>query len=272
MSVQKRVRIGLIAGNGRFPILFAESAKNHNVDIICVAVKQETSSSIKKIVDRIFWLNIAEYLKLVDIFKSEGITRVVMAGQINPLKLFSKTATENSQLSSFLSSLKDKRADTVFGAIADLLQNNNINLQDSRMFLEDYIPKKGVLTSRQPTNSEKNDIEFGFNIAKTIGSVDIGQTVVIKNKVVVAVEAIEGSDRTIMRAGRIAGRGCIIVKTNKPNQDMRFDIPLVGLKTIKNLIRIKATCLAVEAEKTIILDKDSCVKMADKNSIAIIAL
>ncbi len=272
MSVQKRERIGLIAGNGRFPILFAESAKNHNVDVVCIAVKKETSPLIRQFVDKIYWLDVTEYLKLVDIFKLDGIRRVVMAGQINPLRLFSKKATQNSQLAIFLASLKDKRADSVFGAIADILQKNSISLEDSRMFLDDYIPKKTVLTKLQPTQAQKDDIDFGFQIAKTIGSVDIGQTVVIKNKIVVAVEAIEGTDITIRRAGRIAGKGCVVVKTNKPNQDMRFDVPLIGLRTLKNLIRIKASCLAIESEKTIILDKSSCIDLADKHSISIIAL
>jgi len=195
-----------------------------------------------------------------------------MAGQINPLHLFGSKIKRSAQLRELLDSIKDKRADTIFGAIAEKLENNGVILEDSRILLTEHIPEKGVLTKLTPTVGEWEDIRFGYDIAKAIGAVDIGQTVVIKSKTIVAVEAIEGTDATIRRAGYIAGKGCCVIKAAKPKQDMRFDIPLIGLRTIKNLARIKASCLAVESGKTILLDKELCINLADRLGIKIVAL
>ena len=267
-----RERIGLIAGNGRFPILFAQAARNNNFGVLTVAIKGDTHRSLGKLSDKIYWLDISDFNRLFYVFKEENISKVVMAGQINPLHLFGSKIKLSPQLKELLDNIKDKRADTIFGAIADKLKQSGITLEDSRMFLQEFIPKSGVLTKTEPSINEWEDIRFGYGIAKAIGAVDIGQTVVIKNKIIVAVESIEGTDASIRRAGHIAGKGCVVVKTAKPKQDMRFDVPLVGLRTLKNLSRIKASCLALEAEKSLILDKELFVKMADKMGLKVVVL
>jgi hypothetical protein len=195
-----------------------------------------------------------------------------MAGQVNPRHLFNSKVINNLEIKSLLENAEDKKADTIFGMIANRLEDGGFELLDSTTFLKDLLPPKGVLTKRQPDFGEWQDIYFGCNIAKEMGFLDIGQTVAIKNKAVVAVEALEGTDALIRRAGRIARRGVIIVKVSKPNQDMRFDIPVVGLNTVKNLIKSGANALAIEADKTLFIDKEPAVRLADKRGIVIVAV
>ncbi len=265
-------RIGLIAGSGRFPIIFAQEARKHGCSLITIAIKGDASSSLKGISDIFYSLDVVNFLELFTRLRKEGITKCLMAGQINPMNLFKDNIRRSPELVRFLSDLKDKRADTIFGAIAKRLNDEGIELIDSTMYLEDYLPQEGVLTKRKPTQNELEDIQFGFKIAKKLGEADVGQTVCIKDKIVVGVEAIEGTDATILRSGRIAKKGLVVIKTSKPNQDMRFDIPLIGPRTIKNLARINAAVLAIEAKKTLVLDKNECVSLADRNNIAILSL
>jgi len=263
-------RIGLIAGNGRFPILFAKEAKKQGTHIVAIAIKKDTNPVLRRFVDKLYWLKVKDFTKLFRILQDENIKEAIMAGQINPMHLFSKAASSSGELSDFLNSIEDKRADTIFNAIAKRLQSVGVSLIDSTTYLSDYLPKKGILTKASPDQDILDDINFGFCIAKTLGQADVGQTVVVKKRIVVAVEAVEGTDATIKRAGKIAGRGLVVVKTSKPNQDKRFDIPLVGLKTIKNLAKIKASCLAIEAEKTILLDRKKCIRFANSKNIHIV--
>jgi hypothetical protein len=265
-------KIGLIAGNRRFPIIFSEAAKKRNYSVVAVAIKGDTSSKLKRFVDKIYWIGLNEFHKMFEIFKAEGVTKVVMAGQISPHHLFSKETDKNQELKSLLTDMQDKKADTIFGAIAEKLKDSGFQLLDSVTFIEDLLPKKGTLTKREPDFKEWEDIYFGFDLAKEIAYLDIGQTVAVKAKAIVAVEALEGTDNLIRRAGRIARDGMAIVKVSKPKQDMRFDIPVVGLNTIKNLIRAKGVCLAVEAGKTLFIDKEQSVQLADNKGIAIVAI
>lgn len=265
-------KIGLIAGNRRLPILFAQAAKKRNYYVVAVAIKGDTSFKLKKVVDKIYWIGLSEFRRLFEIFKSEGITRIVMAGQISPRRLFSKEIDKFAEVKSLLASIEDKKADTIFGAVAERLKESGFELLDSNTFIEDLLPKKGTLTKREPNFSEWEDIYFGLDLAKEIAYLDIGQTVAVKNKAVVAVEALEGTDNLIRRAGRISRRGFTVVKVSKPKQDLRFDIPVAGLDTIKNLISAKATCLAIEAAKTIFIDKDISIQLADKKGISIVAV
>jgi len=265
-------KIGLIAGNRRFPIVFSQSAKKSKYYIVAVAIKGDTSSELKKYVDKIYWINLNEFNRLFEIFKSEDITKIAMAGQISPHRLFSKEVTKNEELKNLLSSIENKKADTIFGAIAERLKEAGFELIDSTTFIKDLLPKKGTLTKREPNFNEWEDIYFGFDLAKEIAYLDIGQTVAVKDKAIVAVEALEGTDRLIRRAGEIIPGGFTVVKVSKPTQDMRFDIPVVGLNTVKNIIKAKANCLAIEADKTLFLDKEESILLADKKNISIVVV
>ncbi len=265
-------RLGLIAGNRKFPLIVSEAAKKMNFYIAAIAIKGDTSPKLKKLVDKIYWLGLDEFRRMFEIFKKEGITRVVMAGQISPRRLFSKEIDKDEELKNLLTSIKNKKADTVFGAIADKLKEGGLELLDSTVFIKDLLPGKGTLTKREPDFTEWEDVYFGLELAKEIACLDIGQTVAVKHKAVVAVEALEGTDNLIRRAGNIAAGAITIVKVSKPRQDMRFDIPVVGLNTIKNLIRAGAGCLAIEADKTLFIDKEKSVELADKKGISIVAV
>ncbi|MDO9572772.1 MAG: UDP-2,3-diacylglucosamine diphosphatase LpxI [Candidatus Omnitrophota bacterium] len=268
----KMQKIGLIAGNRKFPLLFAASAKKKNCYIVAIAIKNDTSPKLRNLVDKIYWLTLADFHKMVGIFNSEGIKDVVMAGQISPRRLFSKEINKSEELKQILASLKDKKTDTLFGAVAKRLEDAGLNLLDSTTFIEEHLPKKGTLTKCAPDFATWEDVWFGLNLAKAVANLDIGQTVAVKSKVIVAVEAFEGTDNLIRRAGKI-GRGNItIVKVSKPKQDMRFDIPVIGLGTIKNLIKAKASCLAFEAGKTLFIDRETSIKLADKKNISIVAV
>jgi UDP-2,3-diacylglucosamine hydrolase len=265
-------KIGLIAGNRKFPLLFAASARKKNCKIIAVAIKGDTSPKLKKLVDKIYWLRLSEFQKMFDIFKAEAVQGVVMAGQISPRQLFSKETQSSPQLKAVLDALKDKKADTLFGAVAQMLEKAGLTLLDSTTFIEEYLPKKGTLTKQEPDFDTWEDIYFGLNLAKQVANLDIGQTVAVKSKAIVAVEAFEGTDNLIRRAGKIGRGKVVIVKVSKPKQDMRFDIPVVGLNTIRNLVKAKCRCLAFEAGKTLFIDQEESLRLADQRGISIIAV
>ncbi|MCM8780288.1 MAG: UDP-2,3-diacylglucosamine diphosphatase LpxI [Candidatus Omnitrophica bacterium] len=265
-------RIGLIAGRGSFPLLFVQEAKKAGCFVMAIAVKGETNPKLKNIADKICWIKVWEYRKIFDIFSKESIKEIAMAGQIHPRHLFNRRVLENKDFQPLLNKIKDRRADTLFSAIAEELEKAGFKLMDSTCFLKEYMPQKGVLSQRQPTFREWEDIYFGMVAAKYCANFDIGQTVAVKNKAVVAVEALEGTDAAIWRAGKIARSGITIVKVSKPRQDMRFDIPVVGLRTIKNLIRAKAGCLAIEAGKTLFLDRDISIRLANIKNICVVAV
>lgn len=265
-------KIGLIAGNRKFPILFSQAAKKRNYYVVAVAIKGDTLAKLKKYVDKIYWLGLNEFSRLLEIFKNESITNVVMAGQISPRRLFSKEVEKNKEINDILTSIKDKKADTIFQAVAQKLKGSGFELLDSTFLLEEFLPKKGTLTKRVPTFAEWEDIYFGLELAGEIAHLDIGQTVAVKNKAVIAVEALEGTDNLIKRAGRIAGGGITVAKVSKPTQDLRFDIPVIGLTTVKNLIKVKARCLAIEANKTLFIDREESIQLADKKEIAIVSV
>jgi len=264
-------KIGLIAGNGKFPLMFAQAARRQGLEVVAIAIKKDTSSWITPLVKKVYWVTLQDYAKMFDIFKEEKIQKVIMAGQVNPRNLFYKDMGDEA-LRALLAAVKDKRPDTVFGAVADELAKHQIELIDSTLFLEEYLPQKGILTRSQPDAQTWNDILLGFDMAKKVAGLDIGQTLVVKNGAIVAVESIEGTDAAILRGGRVANGGIVAIKVSKPGQDMRFDIPVVGPRTIKYLSRVKARCLAIEARKTLVIDLAQCVKDADRAGISIVAL
>jgi len=265
-------RIGLIAGNRKFPIIIASEAKRKYYSVVAIAIKGETSLRLSKFVEKIYWIGLDEFSKIIDVLQNENITEVVMAGQISPHHLFSPKLRTSAEISNLLDSLKDERADTIFGAIAKRIEERGIRVLNSTFLLGEFLPQKGILTKKEPGFSHWEDIHLGFNIAKEIANLDIGQTVAIKDKAIVAIEALEGTDNLIKRAGRITRQGAIIIKVSKPAQDMRFDVPVVGLNTIEHLIRARAAGLAIEAKKTLFIDQKPALKLANKKGLFVVTV
>jgi len=264
-------KIGLIAGNGRFPLIFAREAKRAGVEVVALAIKKETSPSLVNLVDRIHWVDVGQLGDLIEICKKEGITRAVMAGQVKHTRLFSEVKLD-SRAMALLAGVKDKKANSLLGAVADELSREGIELIDSASYLAHLLPSPGILTRRKPTQKEWQDIEFGHKMAKEIAGLDIGQTVVVKDQAVLAVEGMEGTDRTIRRGGKLGKGNVVVVKVSKPQQDRRFDLPIVGERTIEVLKEAKAKVLAFSARSTILLDRDKVVKSANKNGISLVAV
>jgi DUF1009 family protein len=265
-------RIGLIAGNGRFPILFAQEAKKIGVEIVAIGIDGETEKQLEQYVDKVYWLGVGELEKLFQILFQEKLTSVVMAGQVKHKTLFDKNIKIDKKMLELLYQVRDKKTDSLIGAVAKGLEKSGIKVLDSTTFLSDYLPEKGVLTKDSLDKRVLDDIEFGRGIAKSIAGLDIGQTVVVKDKVVLAVESIEGTDEAIKRGAHYGKDGVVVIKVSKPNQDMRFDVPIIGPDTVGLLKDLKASCIAIEATKTIIIDKEETIKLADKAGVAIVAI
>lgn len=268
----ERKTLGLIAGNGKFPLVFARKARQQNYAVTAVGIKGDTSILLPFFVDKFAWFKVGELKNLFLYFKKSGVRQVIMAGQVNPNNLFDQNITFDDEFSGLFQALKDRKADTIFSAIAGRLKEQGMELADSTFLLKEYLAPKGTVTARGPTIGELEDIAFGTTIAKEMGGIDVGQTVVVKNKAIVAIEAMEGTDRTIVRGGKIARDGAVVVKMSKPGQDLRFDVPVVGPRTIQTMARSKARCLGVESGKTLIIDYDFCVKLANKSGICIVGV
>ncbi len=271
MSLDSQIdTLGLIAGNGKFPILFARAARRKRLKIVAAAVKGDTSFFLKPFVDKMAWFKVGELQKLFTYFSKENVRYVIMAGQVNPGNLFNEKIELDQDFQRLYDALKDRKADTIFTAVAEKLKEQGVVLLDSTYLLENYLAPRGTLTKRGPTLMELDDIEFGRRIAKQMGGLDVGQTVVIKQKAIVAIEALEGTDQTILRGGRIARQGAVVIKMSKPNQDIRFDVPVIGPMTIRFMLKAEASCLAIEAGKTIIIDREQSVSLANKGRICIV--
>ncbi|MBU1062469.1 MAG: UDP-2,3-diacylglucosamine diphosphatase LpxI [Candidatus Omnitrophica bacterium] len=265
-------RIGLIAGNGKFPIIFAQEAKKRGVEIVAIGINEETEKGLSSCVDKIYWLGVGELEKLLQVLLQEKLTQIVMAGQVKHKTLFDKNVKIDSKMQQLLGSVKDKKTDSLIGAVAKKLEDLGLKLLDSTTFLSDYLPDKGVLTKDSIDKRILEDVEFGRDVAKSISGLDIGQTVVVKDKVVLAVESIEGTDETIKRGAYYGKDGAVVVKVSKPNQDMRFDIPVIGPDTIRLLKELKVACIAIEAKKTLLIDKKVTIELADESGIGIVAI
>lgn len=265
-------KIGLIAGNRKFPLLFSAAAKKAGYYVAAAAIKGDTSRQINKCADKVYWLGLADIKRMFEFFKTEGITELVMAGQISPHRLFSREVANSPEIKRILNSIKDKKADTIFGAIADMLKEAGFALMDSTSLVRELIPEKGALANVELSPAGWEDVSFGLGLAKEAAALDIGQTVAVKDKAVVGIEALEGTDNLILRAGRLARGGITVVKVSKPKQDLRFDVPVVGLNTVKNLVRVRARCLAIEAGKTIFLDQRESIALAERKGIAVVAV
>jgi UDP-2,3-diacylglucosamine hydrolase len=274
-------RIGLIAGNGRFPFLVLDAARAQGFDVVVAAIKEEAEPEIdSRDAASVHWLSLGELSKLIDTFKRENVTRAIMAGQVRHKQIFSSIRPD-WKLAKLLLSLGTRNTDSLLGAVAKVLAEEGITLENSTSPLEPLLAKPGVLTKRGPAEQELKNIAYGRNVARHLGQYDIGQTVVIAESACVAVEAMEGTDAAIERAGQIMGsleseastlsRALTVVKISKPEQDMRFDVPVIGLKTIAVMRAAGASCLALDAGKCLLLDGDSIIQAADGAGIAISA-
>lgn len=265
-------RLGLIAGAGDFPLLFATAAKTKDIELVCVAISGEASSLLTKLVAKIHWVSLGEAKKAIDIFKKEGIRETVMLGSVTKTRFFKDRPKTDESTDLILKLAKDKRDLTLFRAAAMVFRLAGIKLISPLDCLEENVMRKSFLTKRQPSKKEWDDIRFGRRIAKMLAGLEIGQTVVVKDKVILAAETIEGTDETIKRGGVFGNGGVVVVKVARPHQDMRFDIPVIGINTIYSLKEAGASCLAVEKNKMLVTNKDEIVRLADEASIAIVAV
>ena len=260
---------GLIAGNGRFPFLVLEGARSQGIDMAVIAIKEEADPDLGKLAQRLHWVSLGELSKTIDLLHQEGVTQAVMAGQVKHDKIFSSIRPD-WKLAKVLFALPKKNTDSLIGAVAKVLEDEGIRLVDSTVFLKPLLPDAGVLTRRRPSQEECADMAYGLSLARNIAAMDIGQTVVVSSQACIAVEAMEGTDETIARAARIAvGRPLVVVKVSKPKQDMRFDVPVVGLPTIATMKASGATALAIDAQRTLLFDREALIAAANDAGIAI---
>ena len=264
------MRYGLIAGNGRFPFLVLDGARRAGVELAVAAIKEETDPEIERVAERVAWVGVAQLGKLIRFFKREGVERAIMAGQVKHVQIFSGAIPDLRMLKTILK-LPRRNTDALIGAVADELASEGIELIDSTFFLQDHLPEVGQLSRRAPDERERGDIEYGLEIAREVTRLDLGQTLVVRGRACVAIEAMEGTDATIRRAGEIARGRLTVIKVAKPHQDMRFDVPVVGVPTIQTMIEAGATCLSITAGKTLMFDREEMIRLADKHSIALFA-
>jgi DUF1009 family protein len=283
--MSKTKTLGLIAGNGRFPFFLLEAARAHGLRVVVAAIKEETSPEIDTLAAsdpehiRVHWLSLGELSRLIETFQREGVTRAVMAGQVKHKQIFSSIRPD-WRLAKLLLNLRTRNTDMLLGAVAKVLEDEGITLLSSTAFLEPMLAPAGTLTARPPDATELADIDYGLRVARGIAGFDLGQTVVIAAGACVAVEAMEGTDATILRAGDLfrtleadastLARRLTVVKVAKPKQDMRFDVPVVGVPTIEAMRAAGATCLCIEAGRTLLFDRNAMVAAADRAGIAIL--
>src|SRR5271163_4542634 len=257
---------GLIAGNGDFPFLVLEGARSRGIEMAVIAIKEEASPGLERVAKRLHWVSLGELSRTIELLHEEGVKQAVMAGQVKHNKIFSAIRPD-WRLAKLLFSLPSKNTDSLIGAVARVLEDEGIELVNSTEFLGPLLPAAGVLTRRAPDESEAADIAYGRGVATQIASLDLGQMLVVRDRACVA---MEGTDETIERAARIAGgQRLVVVKVSKPRQDMRFDVPVVGLKTIEVMKRSNATRLAIDAGKTLLFDREAMIRAADEAGIAI---
>ncbi|MFQ5778353.1 MAG: LpxI family protein [Terriglobia bacterium] len=271
MSTPRGERYALIAGNGQFPLLVLREARRQGVDMVVLAVREETFPEIEHVGAPVHWISLGELQKALDILRQEAIRKAVLAGQVKHTQIFSDIPAD-PLLRGLLARLPEKNTDALIGAIARSLEALGIEVVDSTLFLKPLLPAPGPLTERPPDAEESADIAYGRHIAREVARLDLGQTVVVSQRACVALEAMEGTDATIERAGRMAnGRRLVVVKVAKPRQDMRFDVPVVGLKTLDVMKAAGATALALDAGRTLIFDRDDFVRRARDLNIAVVA-
>ncbi len=264
-------KLGIISGKGILPCILAKEARKKGYYVLMIAL-DPIADNIDGCADEVKRVNVGQLGSLIKTLKDAGIEETIMAGKVSKSLLYKGNIQPDLRAIKVLFKLKDRKDDTILQAITDELESEGIRLLKTTAFAEDILMPEGVLTDRKPDKSEKKDIRFGYMIAKEIGRLDIGQTVVVKDRAVMAIEAIEGTDEAIRRGGRLAGEGAVVVKVAKPQQDMRYDVPVVGLDTLKAMIEVKARVLAVESGQAIILQDQEIISLANANGISIVGI
>lgn len=260
---------GLIAGNGQFPFLVIDGARRQGVELAVVAIKEETDPRIDEVSQNVQWVGIGQLGKMISFFKKNGVEKAIMAGQVKHVQIFSGSIPD-LRMVKMLWNLPRRNTDALIGGVADEMAKEGIELIDSTHFIKDQLAPNGILTKRKPDENELGNIEYGLHVANELGRLDLGQTVVVRAKACVAIEAMEGTDATIKRAGELANGKLTVIKVAKPEQDMRFDVPVVGVPTIETMIAAGATCLSVTAAKTLIFDREEMIALANKHKIAVV--
>jgi UDP-2,3-diacylglucosamine hydrolase len=262
--------LGIIAGNGVYPRLLADGARKAGVKkIVAAAFTGETDPTLEQHVDLVEWMRVGQLGRLLKFFRNQGIQHAIMAGQIAPKNLFDLRPDLKALM--LMGKLKERNAESIFAAVADELAKIDIDLLPATTFLEDSLAQRGVIAGPKLSSRQEHDVELGWNAAKEIARLDIGQTVVIKNGTIVAVEALEGTNEAIKRGGSLAREGAVMVKVSKPNQDMRFDVPVIGVETVRIAAESGVRVIAVESEKTLLLERDAIADLANRSNISIIA-
>jgi UDP-2,3-diacylglucosamine hydrolase len=263
--------LGIIAGNGVYPKILAAAARKAGVKrIVAAAFTDETDSAIDKQADVVEWLRVGQLGRLLKFFRGQNVRQAIMAGQIAPKNLFDLRPDVKALV--VLAKLKQRNAESIFTAIADELKKNDVDLLPSTTFLEDQIASKGLIAGAKLSRAEEEDVDLGWSVAKEIARLDIGQTIIVKNGTVLAVEAFEGTNDAIKRGGALAREGAVMIKVAKPNQDMRFDVPVVGVETIKIATEAKLRVIAVESDKTLLLERDKVIELALNGNVSLVGI
>ncbi|MDD5173859.1 MAG: UDP-2,3-diacylglucosamine diphosphatase LpxI [Candidatus Omnitrophica bacterium] len=265
-------RIGLVAGYGELPLIFARKAKERGDTVIALGLKGSTSEDLEKYVEKIYWFEWGDLKKALFIAVTQRLRRIALLGKIDKAILFKNSGKLDEESNKIIKSSGGKKDYNILKGVADLVKTAGIEIIDPTPYLEEMIPVKGILTKRVPTGEEELDIEYGRKIASELARFDIGQTIIVKDKTVIALEAVEGTDETIQRAGKLVDGGFTVVKMARPAQDARFDVPLIGPDTVKTIVQNKGKVLALEEKKTFLMDKEEVVKIADESGLSIIVI
>jgi DUF1009 family protein len=264
--------IGLVAGSGKLPIIFSDTARRRGDKVIGIGLKGVTSSEIENHVDKFIWFELGALQKMIFAVMSNRINKIVLLGKLRKDIFFTNAENFDESTRSLVGKLTDNKDYSMLTKASEILARFGIEIMDPSSYLKDLMPAKGVMTKRSPTEEEMGDIEYAFTIGRELAKFDIGQTVIVKKKTVIALEAMEGTDETIARAGGLSKKGFVVVKVARPSQDMRFDVPLVGLETVEAIVSSGGTALALEAEKTFLIDREEVVTLADSKGLSIIIM
>ena len=270
-SLESEEKIGIIAGGGQFPRLFAQEVQKAGRKVVIIAHEGESSPELAEVADRLYWVKLGQLGKIVKCFRKENVTKTVLLGTISKTNIFRDVRPDLKGLSLW-NKIDSRQDDALLRAVAAELEKEGITVAASTLYLKDLLFPKGVISKKKPSSRQLEDIKFGWKIARATGALDIGQCVVVRNRTVLAVEAIEGTDAAIKRGGSLGRERAVVIKVKKPNQDMRFDLPAVGLTTLESMTEVKAGVLAVEAEHALLFDREKFIAAADKAKIAVIGI
>lgn len=272
MSIERPAKVGLIAGGGQFPILFCRAAQRKGLEVVVCALEGEADSQLAQAADELHWFKLGQVGRIISVFRQAGVDQAAMAGQVTKTRLFSRAFRPDLKFLSLLPRLKNAHDDAGLRVLAEAFEEEGIAIQPSTLFLPELHLPPGLLSRRRPTRRERKDADYGFPLAKELGAFDIGQCIVVRSRAVLAVEAIEGTDEAILRGGRLGGGRAVVIKVTKPGQDLRFDLPAVGVRTVERMIESGCSALVVEAGGTICFDREEMIDLANRHDICVLAL